>query len=77
MTYTKPSWSRTSFVLLLKLGDRAHLGPHQGLAPDLTDPSLSHHVWHVPQGVPHAWRGSDSSLESDCIMDWVQYEDPT
>ena len=50
MAYTKPSWSRTSVVLLVKLEDPAYSGPYLGLAPHLVGPPGPHHVGHAPVG---------------------------
>ena len=56
MAYTKPSWSRTSVVLLVKLGVQTNPDLYPAQAPDLGVPQAPHHVWHAPQGMAHAWR---------------------
>ena len=63
MAYTKPSCSRTSVVLLGKLGYLAYPDLSQVLAPDLVATPGPHHVWHVPLGVTHVWGESYSYLE--------------
>ena len=55
MAYTKPSWSRTSVVLLVKLEDPAYPGPYQGPTSNFSHPPNPHHVWHAPLGATHAW----------------------
>ena len=55
MTYTKPSCSRTSGILLRKLVTqltRALTRAHDPTQHTLPRP---HHMWHVPLGPPHAW----------------------
>ena len=54
MTYTKPSWSRTSIVLLRKLGDPAYLGPYQGPTPDLNHPHIPPTCGMCPKVCPRA-----------------------
>ena len=62
MAYTKPSWSRTSVVLLRKLG---HPGLHQGPTPSQNLLARPPYRWHTPQGVPRVGIGYDFLRKSD------------
>ena len=74
---TKPSWSRTSVVLLVKLGNLSHPGPYQGPAPIPRLPLGPHHMGHVPLGADHEWGGRNPTWSRIALLFWVSNLDPT